>query len=157
MSSSMAAMTTSEPLSPRPSADDRALIDALARTSFAVMGVLNRIGAEHDLSLTQLRVLAILRDRRGKISDLADYLGLDKSTISGLVDRAEKRGLLQRAPNADDGRAVDVFLSTEGVRLAEIGAIEIAQALSPMIERLPKSETRRLTALLEDVLEHAGP
>jgi DNA-binding MarR family transcriptional regulator len=150
-------VTTLEPTPPPVSADDQALIDALARTAFAVMAVLNRIGAEHDLSLTQLRVLAILRDRRGRMSDLADHLGLDKSTITGLVDRAEKRGLLQRTPNADDGRAVDVFLSSEGARLAEIGAIEIAQALSPMTERLTKSETRRLTALLEDVLEHAGP
>jgi DNA-binding MarR family transcriptional regulator len=151
----MNAVTTSGSTPPAKSADDQALIDALARTSFAVMAVLNRIGAEHDLSLTQLRVLAILRDRRGRMRDLADYLGLDKSTITGLVDRAEKRGLLQRAPNADDGRAVDVFLSTEGARLAEIGAIEIAQALSPMTERLTKSEARRLTALLEDVLGHA--
>ena len=70
------------------------LIDALVQASFATMAVLNKIGAEHDLSLTQLRVLAILRDRRLKMSELADYLGLDKSTMTGLVDRAEKRGLL---------------------------------------------------------------
>jgi len=38
--------------------------------------VLNRIGTEHDLSLTQLRVLGILRDRRVKMSELAGYLGL---------------------------------------------------------------------------------
>ena len=46
---------------------------------------------------------------------------------------------------------VDVFLSTEGARLAEIGAIEIAHPPSPMTERLTKSGTRRLTTLLEDV------
>jgi DNA-binding MarR family transcriptional regulator len=153
----MTTVATSETTRSAMSVDDQALIDALARTSFAVMAVLSRIGAEHDLSLTQVRVLAILRDRRGRMSDLADYLGLDKSTITGLVDRAEKRGLLQRAPNSDDGRAVDVILSTDGARLAEIGAVEIAQALSPMTEQLTKSETRRLTALLENILEHAGP
>ena len=150
-------MTTAEPRPPATGVEPQALIDALARTSFAVMAVLNRIGAKHDLSLTQLRVLAILRDRRARMSDLADCLGLDKSTITGLVDRAEKRGLLRRGPNADDGRAVDVFLSTEGARVAEIGAIQIARALSPMTERLTKSETRRLTTLLDDVLKHAGP
>src|SRR6202042_3742213 len=90
------------------------LIDALVTASFATMAVLTRIAAEHDLSLTQLRVLAILRDRRVKMTELADYLGLDKSTVSGLVDRAEKRGLLQRVPNPLDGRAVDVILSAAG-------------------------------------------
>jgi len=133
------------------------LIDALVRTSFATMAVLNRIAASRDLSLTQLRVLAILRDRRGKMSELADFLGLDKSTVSSLVDRAEKRGLVQRAPNPLDGRAVDVFLSPAGVELAERGAAEIARSLSPMTGALTPAEARRLTAQLERMLEHANP
>ena len=33
------------------------------------------LAADHDLSLTQLRVLGILRDRRLKMSELASYLG----------------------------------------------------------------------------------
>src|ERR1700685_1359075 len=115
-------MATSEAAAPPTAPDRQDLIDALVRTSFVTMAVLNKVGAEHDLSLTQLRVLAILRDRRVKMSELADYLGLDKSTISGLVDRAEKRGLLQRAPNPADGRAVDVFLSPAGTELAGRGA-----------------------------------
>ena len=129
------------------------LIDALVRASFATMAVLNRVAAEHDLSLTQLRVLAILRDRRVKMSELADYLGLDKSTISGLVDRAEKRGLLQRAPNPLDRRSVDVLLSEAGAELAERGAAQISRSLSPMTSALTGAEALRLTALLERMLE----
>jgi DNA-binding MarR family transcriptional regulator len=133
-------------------AGEEDLIDALARTSFATMAVLNRVAAEHDLSLTQLRVLAILRDRRVKMSELADYLGLDKSTISGLVDRAEGRGLLQRAANPLDGRGVDVLLTADGIELAERGAAQIARSLSPMTSTLTQAEAHRLTALLERML-----
>lgn len=128
--------------------DEQELIDALIRVSFAVMAVLNRVGAAHELSLTQLRVLAILRDRRIKMSELADYLGLDRSTISGLVDRAEKRGLLQRKPNPDDARAVDVVLTRGGALLAGQGADQVAAALSPMLDQVNKAESRRLTTLL---------
>ena len=128
------------------------LLDALVRTSFATMAVLNRISAQHDLSLTQLRVLGILRDRRVKVSELADYLGLDKSTVSGLVERAVRRGLLQRSRNTLDGRAVDVSLTAQGVELAERGATEIAQALAPMTDSLAPAEARRLTGLLERLL-----
>ncbi|HEX4062223.1 MAG TPA: MarR family transcriptional regulator [Streptosporangiaceae bacterium] len=135
-------------------AGQEALIDALVRASFATMAVLNRVAAEHDLSLTQLRVLAILRDRRVKMSELADYLGLDKSTISSLVDRAEKRGLLQRAPNPLDGRGVDVFLSPDGTKLAGRGAAQIAQSLSPMTGSLSRAEAQRLATLLERTLDH---
>jgi DNA-binding MarR family transcriptional regulator len=102
-------------------------------------------------------VLAILRDRRVRMSELADYLGLDKSTISGLVDRAEKRGLLQRAPNPADGRATDVFLTAEGLQLADLGEGKIARSLSPMTGTLTRTETLRLTALLEHVLKQEGP
>lgn len=152
-------MTTSDPAKQQDTAEQverRGLVDALARTSFTTMAVLNRIGAEHDLSLTQLRVLGILRDRRVKMSTLADFLGLDRSTISGLVDRAEKRGLLRRAPNPADGRAVDVLLTETGAELAEHGATEVARALSPLTSKLTRAEARRLTALLEHMLG-AGP
>jgi DNA-binding MarR family transcriptional regulator len=135
-----------------PGRDD--LIDALVRTSFATMAVLTKVAAEHDLSLTQLRVLAILRDRRAQMSELADYLGLDKSTISGLVDRAEKRGLLRRAANPLDGRGVDVFLTAAGSELAARGADQIARSLSPLTSALTPAEARRLTALLERMLAH---
>jgi len=131
---------------------DQDLIDALVRTCFATMAVLNRVGAEHDLSLTQIRLLGILADRRAKMSELADILGLDKSTVSGLVDRAEKRGLVQRAANPADGRAVDVFLSAAGADLAARGRIEITRSLSPMTGALGAAEARRLTVLLEQIL-----
>ena len=137
-------------------ADQQNLIDALAQSSFEAMAVLNRVAAEHDLSLTQMRVLAILRDRRVRMSGLADFLGLDKSTISGLVDRAEKRGLLQRGPNAADGRAVDVYLTAAGAQLAEQATGQVALALSPMTGRLSTAETRRLTALLQRLLGDDG-
>jgi len=149
-------MTSLPPAAPAASTDHQELIDSLVRASFATMGVLTRIAAEHDLSLTQLRVIAILRDRRVKMSELANYLGLDKSTISGLVDRAEQRGLLRRAPNPADRRAVDVFLTAEGRQLAEVGASRITRSLSPMTGKLTAAETRRLTALLERLLEQEG-
>ena len=150
-------MTFTDPAAPSADTAQQELISALVRASFATTAVLSRVAAEHDLSVTQLRVLAILRDRRVRLSDLADYLGLDKSTISGLVDRAEKRGLLQRAPNPADGRATDVFLTAEGMQLADLGEGKIARSLSPMTGKLTRAETIRLTALLEHVLKQKGP
>ena len=64
------------------------LRDALAQISFALMAVLTEVAAEHDLSLTQLRVLGILRDREPTMADLAAFTGLERSTVSGLIDRA---------------------------------------------------------------------
>jgi DNA-binding MarR family transcriptional regulator len=145
-------MAPTDPAAEPAAASQQGLVDALVRTSFATMAVLNRVAAENELSLTQLRVLAILRDRRIPMGELTSYLGLDKSTVSGLVDRAEKKGLLQRAPNPRDGRGVEVFLAPGGTRLAERGEAEIARALAPRTGALTPAEARRLAALLERML-----
>jgi DNA-binding MarR family transcriptional regulator len=143
------------PKQPRVTEHD-GLVDALVQTAFATMAVLNKVGAENDLSLTQLRVLGILRDRRLRMAALADYLGLEKSTMTGLVDRAEKRGLLERAPSADDGRAVDVFLSRDGAELAERVYAHVRQSLSPLIQKLTLADQRRVQDLLERMLGPRG-
>lgn len=131
---------------------DELVDDALVRSAFQVMGVLTRIGAEHDLSLTQLRVLGILRDRRVRVTDLAAYLGLDKSTLSGLVDRAQRRGLLERGRNRADGRVVEVFITPAGHDLDERLREEIRQALAPATGRLDPEQRDHLVRLLELVL-----
>ncbi len=145
-------MVTSQPTGRARAIEQDGLVDALVHAAFMTMAVLNKVGADNDLSLTQLRVLAILRDRRVRMTALADYLGLEKSTMTGLVDRAEKRGLLERAPNASDGRAVDVFLSSDGAEFAERLYAHIRRSLSPMTSELAPAEQRRLQTLLERML-----
>lgn len=145
-------MTTRSSSSTSPAVDHDALAEVLGQTAFVTMAELTKMGADDDLSLTQLRVLAILRDRQLRMAVLADYLGLEKSTMTGLVDRAEKRGLLQRAPNPGDGRAVDVFLTTDGTVLAEQLHTKFQQSLTPMTDRLSLADRRRLHVLLERML-----
>lgn len=148
-------MATAQPKAQAPAAGEDGLVDALVHAAFVTMAALNKVGADNDLSLTQLRVLAILRDRRLRMTVLADYLGLEKSTMTGLVDRAEKRGLLARAPNTTDGRAVDVFLSPDGAALAERLYADFARSLSAVTGQLGGADQRRLQALLERMLGSA--
>jgi DNA-binding MarR family transcriptional regulator len=124
------------------------VMDALVQATFQVTGVLSRVGAENDLSLTQLRVFGILRDRRPRVTELAAHLGLDKSTISGLIDRAEKRGFLARARSADDRRAVEVFLTPDGHAVTERLYDEIRRELEPMLAGLDAEQRTQLGGLL---------
>ena len=121
------------------------LLDSLVLTSFTVIALLSRIAAEHDLSLTQLRMMAILRDRTPTMADLADFLGLERSSVSGLIDRAARRGLVQRTASRSDGRAVQVSLTPEGRRLAAQVTGEVAGLIAPLTSALTVGEQRRLT------------
>ena len=93
------------------------LRDALVQISFALMAVLTEVAAEHNLSLTQLRVLGILRDREPTMADLATFTGLERSTVSGLIDRAAQRGLVAKTADPHDGRSVRVTLTEPARRL----------------------------------------
>jgi DNA-binding MarR family transcriptional regulator len=128
------------------------LLDALVQTSFEVIGVVSRIAAENDLSLTQLRMLAILRDREPAMSDLAVHLGVDRSSVSGLVDRAAQRGLVTRVRVAEDRRSSRVALTLAGHRLAATGTSAIFAGIEPLLGSLAPDERAQLTRLLESVL-----
>ncbi|MFJ3322442.1 MarR family winged helix-turn-helix transcriptional regulator [Curtobacterium sp. NPDC086286] len=132
--------------------EDERLVDALGESAFRTMGALTGIAADAGLSLTQLRVLAILRDRRMRIGDLAQHLGLEKSTMTGLVARASAKGLLRRVPNAEDARAVDVVITDAGLDVARSLEAAIRESLLPLTTRLSVGERGELRVLLERML-----
>jgi DNA-binding MarR family transcriptional regulator len=125
------------------------LVDALVQSAFQVVAELTRVAARHDLSLTQLRLLGILRDRqRVRIGDLGTHLGLGKSTLSGLIDRAERRGLVRRLQDDVDRRATDVALTPDGRRLAGELVADVSGRVSLGLELLSADEREQLRALL---------
>jgi MarR family transcriptional regulator, lower aerobic nicotinate degradation pathway regulator len=128
---------------------DAELRDSLVQVSFAVTAALSRVAAEQELSLTQLRVLGILRDREPTMAELASYLGLERSTVSGLIDRAAQRGLVHKKTDPADGRSVRVSLTAEARRLTARVVADIGELMTPLSDRLSAGEQKRLTALLE--------
>ena len=128
------------------------LRDALVQMSFTLMAVLTEVAAEHDLSLTQLRVLGILRDRKPTMAELANFTGLERSTISGLIDRAVQRGLVSRTADPRDRRSVRVTLTESAQRLVPEITATIGARIMPLTSQLNTAEQRRLTTLLTTVL-----
>jgi DNA-binding MarR family transcriptional regulator len=154
LSSIVAAVTSSPEVGPHaaaPTAAD-ALVDAIAQLSFAVQFVLIEVGALHDLSMTQVRLLGILRGRTGSMGELAEYLRLDKSSVTGLVSRAEARDLVRRARHPGDGRGVQVVITERGAELAAQVQREVAARLLSLTGRLDAAERATLTALIDRMI-----
>jgi MarR family transcriptional regulator, lower aerobic nicotinate degradation pathway regulator len=135
-----------------PTAAERRLVDALVQLSFAVQTVLTDVGARHDLSLTQVRLLGILRDRTVGMAEVARYLGLDKSSVTGLVRRAEGRGLVVRTPSPDDGRVVLVGVTSAARDLIADVEREVHRRLLVLTDMLPPAASSQLTALVDRVI-----
>ncbi|WP_327634762.1 MarR family transcriptional regulator [Kribbella sp. NBC_00482] len=122
-------------------------VDAVVQLSFRVQRILAAVGAEHDLSIIQIRLLGILRDRQPGMLELGNHLGLDKSSMTGLVSRAEKRGLVERMPSPHDGRGVLVALTPDGRRLAEVGEAQIARRVTELLKELNATQRKQFTQL----------
>ena len=143
-----------QPARPGPHGDsaDPRLTDALVQLSFAVQSLLGRIAAEHDLSVIQARLLGVLRDREIGMLELSRILELEKSSVTGLVDRAERRGLVERVPSTADRRAVLVALTDHG-RSVVSGAAALFEAdVSLLLERLPPADRASLAGLISHLL-----
>jgi|ERR1700761_4373691 len=119
-------------------ASDPDLADGLVRLSFVVQSVLGRIADAHVLSIPQLRLLAVLEDREIGMLELAQILELEKSSVTGLVDRAERRDLVCRVQVPGNRRAVHVILTPAGRSLAaelrravRVEITAMADSLSP--------------------------
>lgn len=131
-------------------------VDGLVQLSFLIQGVLSAVGGAHDLSIIQIRLLGVLRDRQAGMLELGRHLGLDKSSMTGLVSRAEKRGLVLRAPSPRDGRAVLVSLTPLGRRLTEQCAAEVTRRVMALTDRLTAAQLGHLTDLTSALLR-PGP
>jgi len=127
-------------------------VDGLAQLSFLIQGLLERRAAEHDLSIIQTRLLGVLRDRTPTMNELARFLGLDKSSVTGLVDRAERRGLVARVPSATDRRAVLVSLTDEGRSFVSQAAAAFEADVSALLSRLPSRERETLSRIVSRLL-----
>jgi DNA-binding MarR family transcriptional regulator len=130
-----------------PDSPDLGIVDGLAQLSFLVQGVLGKVAAERGLSIVQLRLFGVLRDREPGMQELARHLGLDKSSMTGLVDRAERRGLVRRAPAPHDKRAVQVSLTAQGQDLAREVTAEAGRQIQALTAHLTDAQRSQLSLL----------
>ncbi|HEX4405693.1 MAG TPA: MarR family transcriptional regulator [Polyangia bacterium] len=136
----------------RPARPLLTLADGLAQLSFAVQSAIGRVADLHDLSLVQIRLLGILRDREPAMLAVATVMNLDKSSVTGLVDRAERRGLVRRTTTPEDGRAVRVGLTARGRGLAQKLTKQVDRELGRLVEGLPGVHRRALLTIASQIV-----
>ena len=108
--------------------------------------------AEHDLSPPQLFLLRRLEPGRPTpMSELAAYFGCDASNITGLVDRLEARGILERRVPAHDRRVKQIVLTDAGEQLREQALMRLHEPPAALA-RLSLRDQRQLRDILARAL-----
>ncbi|MDP5228688.1 MULTISPECIES: MarR family winged helix-turn-helix transcriptional regulator [Arthrobacter] len=141
--------------------------EALFRAQVAVMSRLHegpafRTGGER-LSDKEYDVLFTLsRCPSGwlRLHEINEGVLLNQSSLSRMVERLEKRGLLERMTAPEDGRGVLIRLTEEGIAAQkEVGRAhvrDIAGLLLPALDAEELEQLRRLTTKLRANLPERG-
>jgi MarR family transcriptional regulator, organic hydroperoxide resistance regulator len=125
----------------------------LVKFFFAQREHLPSLGQEFELSPVQCHVLHLIEPERPlPMGRLAETLGCDASNVTGLVDRLEARGLIERRPSADDRRVKVIQLTPTGSRLRAQLLRRMTGGSCPL-SRLSRNQQRSLVRILEVLVD----
>ena len=140
-------------------ADARAAVEACAGwnarlAARRITGFLNRRMQGSGLSLAQFSLMAqIAAARDDALSELAQRIGLDQSTLSRNLQVLEAAGLVEIAAGDKDARRRAVWLTEKGARSLEAGLADWRRAHAELAERIDPEAARRLAVAAEALEE----
>jgi DNA-binding MarR family transcriptional regulator len=128
------------------------IVSALRRIVRAIDLRSRRLFEESGLTGPQLLVLREASRLSGApISALARAVVLSQPTVSGIIDRLERRGMVRRARGTGDRRTVLVAVTPEGGRALRDAPSLLQDRFRSELERLEKWEQTQVLATLQRV------
>ena len=104
------------------------------------------------LSVSQNYTLRDLYFRGARsMSELAAQLGVPLSTMTGVIDQLEGKGLVERIDHPEDRRSLQVRLTAEGRKLYQAAHDAFLIHLAPLLEQRSPAESDRIIAFLGEV------
>ena len=106
-----------------------------------------RVEKEQGVSIPQLLCLQFLaeqEDYRTNASKLKTFLNLNASTVSGILKRLEKKGLVAKLPKASDKRVTLISLTANGMELIKSAPITFQEKLSKKLQALPPEKLKTI-------------
>lgn len=100
------------------------------------------ICADHDLTSTQATLPCVIKDQQQGMGELAQLLGVAKNALSGLVDRMERHGLVQRETLQHDRRTVTLSTTALGKEIVNaLYADAVARITAPVLRTAAPSRS----------------
>jgi DNA-binding MarR family transcriptional regulator len=128
----------------------------LLQLTTLVQAVYAGVAERHDLTPVQARLLCVLLDGPRGMAELAHCFGVEKAALTGLMDRAERRGLARRSPVPGDRRALQATLTDTGRRAAAAFHAEVGAELSGLIAPLAPAEREHFRTALAEIIARRG-
>jgi DNA-binding MarR family transcriptional regulator len=135
---------------------DRYLPYLLARASHLISGEFHATLERERIPVMHWRVLCSLLEGPVSVSELADIVIAKQPTVSKLLARMEKQGLITRESDPADGRGVVVSTTPAGTRLVEPLVRLAKEHESSVLEPLGRQDAGALVEILGQLIrQHA--
>lgn len=123
----------------------------------AVSENLQRRFDQHDITVAQWPVLYSLHhDSKNTPAELAEHLGLNRSAITRLLDRLEKKQLITRTTSSEDKRSVGVELTERGLKLVPELARISRETNNQVLSSLSTEDIRQFDETLRKIYANAN-
>jgi MarR family transcriptional regulator, organic hydroperoxide resistance regulator len=133
------------------------VVNSLRRLFKAIHEYSKKIFKATGLSGPQVWALTILQSEPGlSHGELAERLFAHRSTVSGIVDRLEQRGVVTRTTDPEDRRGIRLTLTPLGKRVLRKSPPPVQLGLRRALERLPSPQLRRLRRMLQAVVQETA-
>ncbi|HET7647889.1 MAG TPA: MarR family transcriptional regulator [Gaiellaceae bacterium] len=139
--------------------DTAAILDELGRLLRQLTRLVGGADDEHPPMTASQRIALVELGQEGplRVNDLAHRLGTSAATASRAVDALETLGLVTRAPEAGDRRALSIGLTPAGRELLDERRSRAAEAFTPATAALSAADRRELLRLLERMTSALHP
>ncbi len=158
--SGSATMQSAVPLAPTASDQppatrfDLRVFQALRRIIRAVDLHSRKLAAQHKITGPQLVcLLSVAEDEPVTPSAIARHVHLSPSTVIGILDRLDAKGLVSRERDLTDRRLVQVSLTEEGNALVASAPSPLQDTLALAMNELPEAECSAIAESLDRIVE----
>jgi MarR family transcriptional regulator, organic hydroperoxide resistance regulator len=142
-------------MSPLP-IDTKVDVDAIVETILYLYTESRRLtkgmASQYGLTGPQLTVVKLLEQVGDlSLSELSDKIRAQNSTVTGIIDRMEREGLVTRERSKEDRRVVHIRLTAKGHALADDIPVEPMEIFKGALESLSAQEMRDLMRIMTKV------
>ncbi|MFI8536127.1 MarR family winged helix-turn-helix transcriptional regulator [Streptomyces aquilus] len=138
-------------------ASDDELVETLIGVFMEIDGLFSTASRQLGLTPQQAQLLCFAQHLQPSFSELATLLHCDKTNITGLVDRLQRRDLITRQPDAHDRRITRVHLTPQGEALTGQFQQAINTTLATRFSSWPRTQRDSLVDLLRSATTALRP
>jgi DNA-binding MarR family transcriptional regulator len=128
------------------------ILEAIVYLSTESRRLTKELARRADLTGPQLTVLKMLEGLGDlSLSDLSERIRAQNSTVTGIIDRMEREGLVLRSRSTEDRRVVRIKLTEKGARIARDIEVEPMEIFRSALESLTPGEMSDLLRILTKI------